>query len=151
MFFKDLPPLENHYIIILENGTNNLWHRFPTFILFTYTSAFLYKCRSTLRTTYLNLSFSSRNTDFLLTTRTFINMINFSLFHQFFLFVEKTTKLICLCEILLIFCIAFCNIFRKNTEITINDCSPSKNIQHISSCLSSKESRQYHCYQSDSQ
>ena len=75
------------------------------------TSTFLYKCRSTLRATYLNLSFSSRNTDFLLTTRTFINMINFSLFHQFFLLVEKTTKLICLCEIFLILRITFCYVF----------------------------------------
>ena len=62
---------------------------------------------STFRTSDTDFTFSPRDSDFLFTAWTFINMIFLSLLHQISFLSKKTTQTVFQCQIFLIFCITF--------------------------------------------
>ena len=80
----------------------------------------------------LYLSFASRNPDFLLASRTGIDMIILSLRHQIFLTFEKSAYLRCLVQESYVLIITLSHISGKHPEICINETSPAKQVKYHS-------------------
>ena len=105
----------------------------PLYVLSLYViSALLDKCCPALRTADLYLSFASRNPDFLLASRTGIDMIILSLRHQIFLTFEKSAYLRCLVQESYVLIITLSHISGKHPEICINETSPAKQVKYHS-------------------